>query len=185
MLSGWGLSWAGWFDNRRGEWWLAAQLVLIAAHLLPVWPVPAFWGLASWPSLLFALGLLILAWGLIRAVQSLLSLGASLSPLPVPKQHNQLICTGVYSHCRHPMYQAVLICSFGVVVATGSLIHLALLMALAAVLRGKARFEELALCRLHPDYVVYAASTPAIAKDWPGLDWRCGEGLGRDTEVVE
>ena len=57
MFSGWGLSWAGWLDNRRGEWWLAAQLVFIAAHLLPVWPAPAFWGLVSWPRLLFGFGL--------------------------------------------------------------------------------------------------------------------------------
>lgn len=175
MFSGWGLSWAGWFDNRRGEWWLAAQLALIAAHLLPVWPIPAFWGLVSWPRLLLGFGLLLLVLGLIRAVQALLSLGASLSPLPVPKQHNQLICTGVYSHCRHPMYQAVLLCSLGVVVATGSLVHLGLLLALAVVLRGKARFEELALCQLHPDYVAYATSTPAIVRDCPGLDWRCTE----------
>ena len=175
MFSGWGLSWAGWFDNRRGEWWLAAQLALIAAHLLPVWPIPAFWGLVSWPRLLLGFGLLLLVLGLIRAVQALLSLGASLSPLPVPKQHNQLICTGVYSHCRHPMYQAVLLCSLGVVVATGSLVHLGLLLALVVVLRGKARFEELALCQLHPDYVAYATSTPAIVRDCPGLDWRCTE----------
>jgi protein-S-isoprenylcysteine O-methyltransferase Ste14 len=126
----------------------------------------------SWPRLLFALGLLLLALGLIRAVQSLLSLGASLSPLPVPKQHNQLIRTGVYSNCRHPMYQAVLLCSLGVVMATGSLVHLGLFVTLAVVLRGKARFEELALRQLHPDYVAYAASTPAIAEQWPGLDWR-------------
>ena len=126
----------------------------------------------SWPRLLFALGLLLLALGLIRAVQSLLSLGASLSPLPVPKQHNQLIRTGMYSHCRHPMYQAVLLCSLGVVMATGSLVHLGLFVTLAVVLRGKARFEELALRQLHPDYVAYAASTPAIANHWPGLDWR-------------
>ena len=78
MFSGWGLSWAGWLDNRRGEWWLVAQLALIAAHLLPVWPVPAFWGLVSWPRPLFGFGLLLLAFGLIRAVQALLSLGASL-----------------------------------------------------------------------------------------------------------
>ena len=172
MFSGWGLSWAGWLDNRRGEWWLAAQLLFIAAHLLPVWPAPAFWGLVSWPRLLFGLGLFPLALGLIRAVQSLLSLGASLSPLPVPKQHNQLIRTGVYSHCRHPMYQAVLLCSLGVVVATGSLVHLGLFLALALVLRGKARFEELGLRQLHPDYVAYAAATPAIVRHWPGLDWR-------------
>ena len=175
MFSGWGLSWAGWLDNRRGEWWLGAQLALIAAHLLPVWPVPAFWGLVSWPRLLFGFGLLLLAFGLIRAVQALLSLGASLSPLPVPKQHNQLILTGVYGHCRHPMYQAVLLCSLGVVVATGSLVHLGLFLSLALVLRGKARFEELALRQLHPDYVAYAVTTPAIVRDCPGLDWRCIE----------
>jgi protein-S-isoprenylcysteine O-methyltransferase Ste14 len=162
-------------DNRRGEWWLVAQLALIAAHLLPVWPVPAFWGLVSWPRPLFGFGLLLLAFGLIRAVQALLSLGASLSPLPVPKQHNQLIRTGVYGHCRHPMYQAVLLCSLGVVVATGSLVHLGLFLSLALVLRGKARFEELALRQLHPDYVAYAVTTPAIVRDCPGLDWRCIE----------
>ena len=175
MFSGWGLSWAGWLDNRRGEWWLVAQLALIAAHLLPVWPVPAFWGLVSWPRPLFGFGLLLLAFGLIRAVQALLSLGASLSPLPVPKQHNQLIRTGVYGHCRHPMYQAVLLCSLGVVVATGSLVHLGLFLSLALVLCGKARFEELALRQLHPDYVAYAVTTPAIVRDCPGLDWRCIE----------
>ena len=175
MFSGWGLSWAGWLDNRRGEWWLVAQLALIAAHLLPVWQVPAFWGLVSWPRPLFGFGLLLLAFGLIRAVQALLSLGASLSPLPVPKQHNQLIRTGVYGHCRHPMYQAVLLCSLGVVVATGSLVHLGLFLSLALVLRGKARFEELALRQLHPDYVAYAVTTPAIVRDCPGLDWRCIE----------
>ena len=175
MFSGWGLSWAGWLDNRRGEWWLVAQLALIAAHLLPVWPVPAFWGLVSWPRPWFGFGLLLLAFGLIRAVQALLSLGASLSPLPVPKQHNQLIRTGVYGHCRHPMYQAVLLCSLGVVVATGSLVHLGLFLSLALVLRGKARFEELALRQLHPDYVAYAVTTPAIVRDCPGLDWRCIE----------
>ena len=175
MFSGWGLSWAGWLDNRRGEWWLVAQLALIAAHLLPVWPVPAFWGLVSWPRPLFGFGLLLLAFGLIRAVQALLSLGASLSLLPVPKQHNQLIRTGVYGHCRHPMYQAVLLCSLGVVVATGSLVHLGLFLSLALVLRGKARFEELALRQLHPDYVAYAVTTPAIVRDCPGLDWRCIE----------
>ena len=175
MFSGWGLSWAGWLDNRRGEWWLVAQLALIAAHLLPVWPVPAFWGLVSWPRPLFGFGLLLLAFGLIRAVQALLSLGASLSPLPVPKQHSQLIRTGVYGHFRHPMYQAVLLCSLGVVVATGSLVHLGLFLSLALVLRGKARFEELALRQLHPDYVAYAVTTPAIVRDCPGLDWRCIE----------
>ena len=37
MFSDWGFSWSGWLDNRRGEWWLLAQLLLITAHLLPVY----------------------------------------------------------------------------------------------------------------------------------------------------
>ena len=27
MFSDWGFSWGGWLDNRRGEWWLLAQLL--------------------------------------------------------------------------------------------------------------------------------------------------------------
>jgi protein-S-isoprenylcysteine O-methyltransferase Ste14 len=117
MPSGWGLSWGGWLDNRRGEWWLLAQLLLITAHLLPAAPPLAFWGLTAWPPLLRLTGVLILLTALLLAARSLLSLGASLSPLPAPRDGNQLIRNGAYSHCRHPLYQAVLMASLGVVIA--------------------------------------------------------------------
>ena len=172
MFSNWGFTWGGWLDNRRGEWWLAAQLVLITAHLLPVWPSPAFWGIASWPVLLFFAGLLLLGLGLLMAIQSLISLGTSLSPLPAPKLFGHLVQSGSYSHCRHPLYRALLLCSLGVVIATGSLLHLVLLLSLAAVLRRKARFEERGLLHSHPEYSLYVASTPAIAAFVPGLDWQ-------------
>ena len=51
MFSDWGFSWGGWLDNRRGEWWLLAQLLLITAHLLPVWPAPASFGAVSYTHL--------------------------------------------------------------------------------------------------------------------------------------
>ena len=172
MFSDWGFSWGGWLDNRRGEWWLLAQLLLITAHLLPAWPAPANFGVASWPPPLFGLGLLLLVFGLFRALEAFRCLGASLSPLPAPKPANQLIATGIYAICRHPLYRAVLLCSAGVVLATGSPLHLLLLVSLAAVLRGKARFEEQGLRALHPDYGQYAAVTPAIVGWVPGLDWR-------------
>ena len=172
MFSDWGFSWGGWLDNRRGEWWLAAQLFLISAHLLPVWPAPAVWGLSGWPRPLFGAGLLLLGLGLVRAIQALVSLGTSLSPLPAPKPSGHLVRSGAYSGCRHPLYRALLLCSLGVVVATGSLLHLALLISLAAVLRAKARFEERGLLKSNPDYAGYAASTPAIVASVPGLDWR-------------
>jgi protein-S-isoprenylcysteine O-methyltransferase Ste14 len=46
------------------------------------------------------------------------------------------------------------------------------LLGLCAVLGGKARREERALVRLHPQYVAYRAATPAIVPGLPWLDWR-------------
>ncbi|MFM7452544.1 MAG: S-isoprenylcysteine methyltransferase, partial [Cyanobium sp.] len=76
MLSRWGLSWGGWLDNRRGEWWLLAQLLLIAAHLLPPWPAPGSWGTA-WPLPIALGGAVLFGVGLLLALQAFLRLGAS------------------------------------------------------------------------------------------------------------
>jgi len=170
-LEGWGLSWGGWLDNRRGEWWLLAQLVLIAAHLFPPWPAPGSWGYA-WPLPLAALGVGLFVLGLLLAAQAFWRLGPSLTPLPDPKPGAALITTGAYGRCRHPLYQAIVICSLGVTLAMGSLLHLALLVGLCAVLGGKARREERQLMPLHPDYANYRAATPAIVPGLPWLDWR-------------
>ncbi|MFM2122996.1 MAG: hypothetical protein RLZZ589_1433, partial [Cyanobacteriota bacterium] len=170
-LSGWGFSWGGWFDNRRGEWWLLAQLLLIAAHLLPPWPAPGSWG-HVWPLPVAATGALLFLLGLVLAAQAFWRLGASLTPLPDPKPGAALVTSGAYGRCRHPLYQAVLLCSLGVSLALGSLLHLGLLLALGAVLGGKARREERQLVLLHPGYDAYRAGTPAIVAHLPWLDWR-------------
>ncbi|MFM7314182.1 MAG: methyltransferase [Cyanobium sp.] len=168
---GWGFSWGGWLDNRHGEWWLLAQVVLIAAHLLPPWPAPGSWGYA-WPLPVAAAGALLFLLGLLLAAQAFRRLGSSLTPLPDPKPGAALVTSGAYGRCRHPLYQAVLLCSFGVALALGSLLHLALLFALSAVLGGKARREEQLLLALHPGYVDYRAAVPAIVPRLPWLDWR-------------
>jgi protein-S-isoprenylcysteine O-methyltransferase Ste14 len=170
-LSQWGFSWEGLADNRRGEWWLIAQLALITAHLLPPTPAPAALGLA-WPLVLRVLGWGTFALGLGLAAQAVRGLGASLTPLPEPMAQAPLVCTGVYGRCRHPLYQAVLVCSLGVAVALGSGLHLALLVALALVLRGKAHREERRLLEIYPEYGAYRTITPAIVPHLPGLDWR-------------
>jgi len=170
-LEGWGLSWGGWLDNRRGEWWLLAQLALIAAHLLPPWPAPGSWGYA-WPLPLAALGAVLFVVGLVLAAQAFWRLAPSLTPLPDPKPGAALITAGAYGRCRHPLYQAILICSLGVTLTLGSLLHLALLLALCAVLGGKARREERQLLPIPPDYAAYRAATPAIVPGLPWFDWR-------------
>jgi len=171
LLSRWGFSWVGWRDNRRGEWWLAAQLLLIAAHLLPPWPAPGSWGYA-WPLPLALGGAVLFVVGLGLALQSVFTLGTSLSPLPEPMAGAVLVTGGAYRRCRHPLYQAVLLCSLGVTLALGSLLHLALGLGLGGVLGGKARREERALLAVHPDYSRYREVTPAIIPGLPWLDWR-------------
>jgi protein-S-isoprenylcysteine O-methyltransferase Ste14 len=167
----WGLSWGGWLDNRHGEWWLLDRLALIAAHLLPPWPAPGAWGYA-WPLPLALTGAILLLLGLVLAAQAFWGLGSSLTPLPDPIPGAPLVTSGAYGRCRHPLYQAVLLCSLGVSLALGSLLHLALLLALVAVLGRKARREERALELAHPDYATYRARTPAIIPRLPWLDWR-------------
>jgi protein-S-isoprenylcysteine O-methyltransferase Ste14 len=167
----WGLSWGGWLDNRRGEWWLLAQVALILAHALPPWPAPGSWGYA-WPLPLALGGAVLLLVGLGLALQAFLGLGSSLTPLPEPMAGAALVTTGAYARCRHPLYQAVLLCSLGLTLALGSVLHLALLLGLCAVLGGKARREERALAAAHPDYAAYRAATPAIIPRLPWLDWR-------------
>jgi protein-S-isoprenylcysteine O-methyltransferase Ste14 len=110
--------------------------------------------------------------GLLLAAQAFWRLGPSLTPLPDPKPGAALITSGAYGRCRHPLYQAILLCSLGVALALGSLLHLALLLGLCAVLGGKARREERQLLALHPEYSAYRAATPAIVPGFPWLDWR-------------
>jgi protein-S-isoprenylcysteine O-methyltransferase Ste14 len=170
-LQAWGFSWAGLRDNRHGEWWLIAQMLLITAHLLPPLPPPARLGL-DWPAPLRILGIAVFVAGLALGAQGTLHLGESLSPLPEPMPDAALVTEGAYGRCRHPLYQALLVASLGVTLAYGSLLHLALLLLLAWVLGSKARREEEGLCRLHPDYAAYRARTPAILPFLPWLDWR-------------
>jgi protein-S-isoprenylcysteine O-methyltransferase Ste14 len=172
-LQRWGFTWAGLADNRQGEWWVLAQMALITGHLLPPTPPLASLGLI-WPLPLRIAGGAMLLIGLALAAQGALNLGESLTPLPEPIEGAPLVTEGAYGRCRHPLYQAVLLCSLGVVLLLGSLLHLGLLLALAVVLSLKARREERRLCLLHPDYAAYRRRTAAIVPHLPGLDWREG-----------
>ena len=67
MFSSWGFSWGGWLDNRRGEWWLMGQMLLIGAHLLPRWPQLSSLDFARWPWQLNLIGALLVLAGLTLA----------------------------------------------------------------------------------------------------------------------
>ncbi len=158
-------------DNSQGEWWLVIQLLLVLSHLIPPWPT--FYYLN--PSLLIVfrfLGSIIFLYGCFSAIRAFLELGPSLSPLPEPKVGAKLVTRGVYSQCRHPVYQALLICSIGLATFFLSFFHLALFFMLAFILRSKALREESKLKLIHSEYIQYMFRTPAIITFIPFLDWR-------------
>ena len=169
LLARWGFTAAGWRDNRRGEWWLLGQILLIAALLLPAWPAALPLG---WPLPLRLLGGALVLAALVGAWRSLRALGAALTPLPEPLRGASLVTDGPYAHCRHPLYRQILVGALGMALLLGSLLHLALLLALALLLGGKARREERGLEVLHTGYPAYRAATPAIVPHLPWLDWR-------------
>ena len=171
LLQRWGFSRAGWLDNRHGEWWLLAQVLLLLALLLPPWPAPAAFGL-SWPLPLRLLGGTLVLVALVLALQALRGLGASLTPLPEPMVGVALVTDGPYRSCRHPLYRAILIGALGMALLLGSALHLADGLALALVLGGKARREERALLQRDSRYAAYQQSTAAILPGLPWLDWR-------------
>ena len=162
MMRDWGLSWGGWLDNRRGEWWLLGQLVLIALDIaLPAWPLR--W---SSPQGLMVVGVVVLIAGLVLAAVAFVQLGSSLTPLPEPMPNAELKAQGLYGFCRHPLYLAVLMCALGMALIKGGVLHPLLLLGLSVLLRGKAKREEQALLRHYPDYGAYQQRVPAF---FPGF----------------
>ena len=158
----WGLSWGGWLDNRRGEWWLLGQLVLMGLDIaLSAWP-------SAWrtPLGLMVAGFLVLIGGLVLVAVAFVQLGSSLTTLPEPMPNAELKAQGLYGFCRHPLYLAVLVCALGMALIKGGLLHPLLLLALAVLLRGKAQREEQALLRQYPDYAAYQQRVPAF---FPGF----------------
>ena len=162
MMRDWGLSWGGWLDNRRGEWWLLGQLVLIALDIaLPAWPLR--W---SSPQGLMVVGVVVLIAGLVLAALAFVQLGSSLTPLPEPMPNAELKAQGLYGFCRHPLYLAVLVCALGMALIKGGVLHPLLLLGLVVLLRGKAKREEQALLRHYPDYGAYQQRVSAF---FPGF----------------
>ena len=158
----WGLSWGGWLDNRRGEWWLLGQLLLIGLDIaLPAWP-------SVWrsPQGLIVVGVVVLITGLLLAGVAFVHLGSSLTPLPEPMPQAELKAHGLYGFCRHPLYLAVLVCALGMALIKGAVVHPLLLLALAVLLRSKAKREEQALLLQYPDYAAYQQCVPAF---FPGM----------------
>ncbi|KGG12266.1 MULTISPECIES: methyltransferase family protein [Prochlorococcus] len=171
-LSEMGFSWKGLRNNKNGEWWLIAQITVISAHLADSWPYDLNNELYSWLVVIRVFGKLLVLFGTILALGSVLRLGKNLSPLPEPKRNAKLVMNGIYSICRHPLYMSMILISIGLNLIKLSLLHLILLISLCFILTGKAIKEEHRLKGRYPEYSNYMKETPAIFDNIPFFDWR-------------
>ncbi len=103
-----------WWKGAHGEWYVVAQLALIALVFFgprtvprwPVWPTP-FARLASIG------GGMVLATGTLLLLAAIFRMGPNLTPVPYPREQATLIETGPYRIVRHPMYCGGILIALG------------------------------------------------------------------------
>ena len=108
----------------------------------------------------YAAGGTLLALGLLLFASAVLRLGASLTPLPVPRSGATLKDSGPYRLVRHPIYGGGILVALGWSIVFASIAGLCLTLALTLVLDLKSRREELWLAEHYDGYAAYRRRTP-------------------------
>ena len=171
ILSRWGFSKQGLFQNKKGEWYLFSQMLLILLHLIP--PYPKIQNILFPINIFFVIiGLAISIQGIIIVTKAFIDLGDNLTPLPYPMNESSLMKNNSYKNNRHPLYKGILFISLGICIFSLSLIHLFLLISLAYILKTKALKEEERLKIKFPEYEKYIKEVPAIIKNIKYLNWK-------------
>jgi protein-S-isoprenylcysteine O-methyltransferase Ste14 len=141
--------------GRRGEGWVALQVVLIVAIVATgvlgtAWPS----GARSW---LVVAAVPIGLCGAYLLVGGIAGLGRQLTPFPKPVEHGGLRRVGVFGLARHPMYGGALLLALAWSLVSSPLALLPWTVA-AVFLDTKRRREEAWLIEQHPDYAEYQTS---------------------------
>jgi protein-S-isoprenylcysteine O-methyltransferase Ste14 len=145
-----------WWRGKRGEWYVVAQLALIAV----VFFGPRTLGiLPEWPRALAAtatfVGMVLMAAGVALLLASLPRLGSNLTPLPHPKRGGVLVQTGPYGIVRHPMYSGGIALAYGWAFVVHGWLTIVYATALMIFLDFKATREEQWLATTYPEYPAY------------------------------
>jgi len=138
--------------GRRGEGWVALQVVLLVA-IIAAGVVGAGWPGAASGFRITAAGLSAAA-GLYLFLGAAGGLGRQLTPFPRPVEEGSLKRNGAYGLARHPMYGGVLLLTLAWALLSSPLTLLP--WAIAAVfLDAKRRREEAWLEEQHGEYEEY------------------------------
>jgi protein-S-isoprenylcysteine O-methyltransferase Ste14 len=150
--------------GRRGEGWVALQLVLLGLIALAAWLAVGQQGAP--PLELRLLGTATCVAGLVIITWGAATLGSFLTPFPRPTERHELITHGPFRWVRHPIYTGVLLSALGACLISGSWLALAFWLCLCALFDLKARREEAWLAQRYSQYLEYRKRT---RKFLPGL----------------
>jgi protein-S-isoprenylcysteine O-methyltransferase Ste14 len=132
-----------------------AQGVLLVVLLLLPWREPTLLSLA--------VGVPLMAGGILLGLVAGRRLGGALTPTPVPIPGAGLRTDGLYSRLRHPIYSAILLAVLGLVVAIGSWWSLAWALLILVFFSVKYRWEDRMLHAEYGDaWVAWSAQTGAL-----------------------
>lgn len=137
----------------RGAGWVWAQFALIAA-ILALGAFPPIW-----PDWLRIAGIPLVVVGLALGIWAGRTLGASLTPYPLPREEAALVERGAYRHFRHPIYLAGVLVFLGYGLIS-SVPATAAVAVLAVLWHLKAGVEERHLAERFPGYPDYARRVP-------------------------
>jgi protein-S-isoprenylcysteine O-methyltransferase Ste14 len=140
--------------GRRGEGWLALQMMLLAAIFAAGirgsrWPSPARAARRAAVAVSGITGLCLFTAGIAR-------LGRQATPFPKPVEKGDVMRTGAYGLVRHPIYGGVLLLGLAWSLASSPL-ALTPWTTAALFLDAKRRREEAWLVEAHPEYEAYRA----------------------------
>ena len=111
---------------------------------------------------LFRLGTIACAAGLLMLIVSLVTLRRVIQVAPAPKAGGHLVSAGIYRVLRHPIYTAMVVLVTGLCLRKPTLLTIATGAVVVAFLCVKARFEESLLLARYPDYEGYRARTRGV-----------------------
>jgi protein-S-isoprenylcysteine O-methyltransferase Ste14 len=147
---------APWWKGTRGEWYVVAQVALIALVFLGPrtvsgWPAPGF----PFSRACQDVGAVVIVAGTVLFLAGLMRLGPNLTPLPRPKDDATLVQTGSYHIVRHPMYSGGLAAALGWALFVQSWLTVGYVALLLVFLDVKSRREEQWLTEKFPAYRDY------------------------------
>jgi len=147
-----------WWKNRRGEWYVIVQGILLILVIVGPKSLP---GLPRWtggPTISATVaGLALAVVGGLLLATALLRLGPNLSALPHPVAGASLVASGPYRLVRHPIYAGIILAALGWGVLNRSSLGVLYALALFIFFDLKSRREEFWLRQALPGYDDYRA----------------------------